>query len=131
MKNSKIANINIKLKDLFFKWMEITKPFHKLTNQQQSVVALLLYYYYKYKEEITNNKILWKIIFDYDTKMLIKEELGLEDAGFRNITHQLRKKKIIIDNKIASMYIPIIEKGNNNFKIIFNFNIVDGDRYFR
>ena len=68
MNNVKIANINIKLKDLFFKWIEITRPFHKLTNQQQSVLALLLYYHYKYKKEITNSKILWKMVFDYDTK---------------------------------------------------------------
>jgi|TARA_R110000822_G_scaffold152112_8_gene291359 hypothetical protein len=126
MKNSKVANINIKLKGLFFKWMEITKPFHKLTNQQQGVLALFLYYHYTYKEEITNQKILWKIIFDYDTKMLIKEELGLKDAGFQNIIHQLRKKGVIKNKRVTSAYIPNLEKQAKNFKIIFNFNIVDG-----
>tara|TARA_R110000851_G_scaffold315229_5_gene477632 strand:+ start:19362 stop:19742 length:381 start_codon:yes stop_codon:yes gene_type:complete len=126
MKNSKIANINIKLKDLFFKWMEITKPFHKLTSQQQKVLALFLFYHFKYKQEITNQKILWKIIFDYDVKMLIKEELGLKDAGFQNIMHQFRKKGIITNKKISSAYIPSLETGAKNFKIIFNFNVVDG-----
>lgn len=126
MKNTKIANINIKVKDLFFKWMEITKPFHKLTNQQQKVLALFLYYHYEYKKDITNNKILWNAVFDYDTKMLIKEELGLKDAGFQNIMHQFRKKNIIKDKKIISTYIPDLENKTNNFKIIFNFNIVDG-----
>jgi len=42
--NVKQANINIKLKNLFFKWLEITKPLHKLTQQEQDVLALLLYY---------------------------------------------------------------------------------------
>ena len=126
MKNSKVANINIKLKNLFFKWMEITKPFHKLTGQQQSVLALFLFYHYKYKQEITNQKILWKVVFDYDTKMLIKEELNLKDAGFQNIMHQLRSKGIIKDKKITPAYIPNLEKGAKEFKIIFNFNIVNG-----
>jgi len=126
MKNSKIANINIKLKDMFFKWMEITKPFHKLTGQQQQVLALFLFYHYKYKQEITNQKILWKVVFDYDTKMLIKEELELKDAGFQNIMHKFRKKGIIDNKKITSAYIPNLEEGTNNFKIVFNFNIVDG-----
>lgn len=126
MKNSKVANINIKLKDLFFKWVEITKPFHYLTGQQQNVLALFLFHHYNYKQDITNQKILWKIIFDYDTKMLIKEELNLKDAGFQNIMHQLRKKGIIIDNKINPNFIPSLEEGAKNFKIIFNFNIVDG-----
>jgi hypothetical protein len=126
MKNSKVANINIKLKDLFFKWMEITKPFHKLTNQQQEVLALFLFYHYKLKQEITNEKILWKVVFDYDTKMLIKEELGIVDAGFQNIMSKLRKNKIIFNNQISSAYIPSLEVGSKNFKIIFNFTVVDG-----
>ena len=126
MKNSKIANINIKLKDLFFKWMEITKPFHKLTGQQQRVLALFLFYHYTYKQEITNQKILWKVIFDYDTKMLIKEELELKDAGFQNIMHQLRKRGIFKNGKIVPAYIPNLKEGAKNFKIIFNFNIVNG-----
>ena len=128
MKNSKVANINIKLKDLFFKWMEITKPFHKLTGQQQNVLALFLYYHYKFKQEITNSKILWQGLFDYDTKMLIKEELGIKDAGFQNIMHQLRKKKIIDKKQISTAYIPNLEKDANNFKIIFNFTVINGHK---
>lgn len=124
MKNSKIANINITIKDLFLKWLEITRIFHKLTNQEIKVLALLLYYYYKYKKEITNDKILWKIVFDYDTKHLIKEELNIKDQGIQNILTSLRKKKVIVNNKISNAYIPNLEENNNNFKIIFNFNIV-------
>ncbi len=126
MKNAKVANINIKLKDLFFKWMEITKPFHKLNSQQQKVVALYLYYHYTYKKQITNPKILWKVVFDYDTKMLIKEELGMKDAGFQNIMYQLRQKGVVKKNTVLSAYIPNLEIKAKNFKIIFNFNIVNG-----
>lgn len=125
MKNTKIANINIRVKDLFFKWMEITKPFHHLTKQQQDVLALFLYYHYKYKKEITNNKILWKLVFDYDTKLLIREELDIKDAGFQNIMYKLRQKHIITNNKITPAYIPKLTKNSKNFKIVFNFNIVD------
>tara|TARA_R110000772_G_scaffold54130_2_gene123601 strand:+ start:4742 stop:5122 length:381 start_codon:yes stop_codon:yes gene_type:complete len=126
MKNSKTANINIKLKDLFFKWMEITKPFHKLTSQQQDVLALFLFYHYKYKSEITNPKILWKVVFDYDTKMLIKEELKIKDAGFQNIMSRLRGNGIIENKRIVSTYVPNLELKAKDFKIVFNFNIVDG-----
>lgn len=127
MKNVKQANINVKLKDLFFKWLEITKPLHKLTNQQQEVLALFLYYHYKIKHETTNEKILWKIVFDYDTKMKIKEDLNIKDNVLQNIMTHLRKRKIIIDNKISPIYIPSLELNSTNFKIIYNFNIVNND----
>ena len=131
MNNVKIANLNIKLKDLFFTWLDITKSFHKLNNQQQQVLALFLYYHYLYNKEITNEKILWKILFDYDTKLKIKEDEvfknGLSDNSFQNIMTHLRKKGIIKDNKISSVYIPEISIKSKNFKIIFNFNIVDNE----
>lgn len=126
MKNSRVANINIRLKDMFFKWMEITRPFHKLTPQQQSVLALFLYYHYEYQKDITNRKILWKTVFDYDTKLLIKEELGLKDPGFQNIMYLFRKQGFIKDGEISSFFIPNLTKGAKDFKIIFNFNIIDG-----
>ncbi len=131
MNNTKIANLNVKLKDLFFKWLDVTKAWHKLNNQQQQVLALLLYYHYRYKKDITNNKVLWRLLFDYDTKIKIKEdpvfEKELSDSALNNIFSILRKKKIIIDGEISPLYIPELASKSNNFKIIFNFNIIDND----
>lgn len=128
MSNSKIANLNVTLKNLFFRWLDITKSFHKLNNQQQQVLALLLYYHYVYRKETTNNKILWTIVFDYDTKMKIKEELNMNDNSFQNILTNLRKKKVIIDGEISSLFIPDLDLNSKNFKVIFNFNIVDNEK---
>lgn len=125
MKNVKQANINVSLKQLFFRWLDVTKSFHNLANQQQQVLALLLYHHYKLSKQITNEKILWKAVFDYDTKQLIEDELGISNQGLQNNLTKLRKKNIIKDNKILSRYVPKLEKDSKNFKVIFNFNIVD------
>lgn len=131
MSNSKAANINIKLKSLFFKWLEILKPWHDLNNQQQQVLALLLYYHYLYKKDITNNKILWKIVFDYDTRIKIIEDVcwkkGMNIGTLNNVLTMLRNKKVIIDNEVIKLYIPELELKSKTFKIIFNFNIVDNE----
>ena len=131
MSNIKVANLNVKLKDLFFKWLDVTKSFHKLNNQQQQVLALFLYYHYQLKKETTNDKILWKILFDYDTKLKIKEdaifEKGLSDNALQNILTFLRKKNIIIDGKISPVFIPELDLKAKNFKVVFNFNIVDNE----
>lgn len=131
MNNTKVANINIKLKLLFFRWLDILKPWHNLNNQQQQVLALLLYYHYLYKKDITNDKILWKIVFDYDTRQKIIEDdcwkKGMTINTLNNILTMLRNKKAIVDNKISNVYIPELDINSKNFKMIFNFNIVDNE----
>jgi hypothetical protein len=132
MINVKEANLNVKLKDLFLKWLDVTSSFHGLNNQQQQVLSLLLYYHYKYKKEITNNKILWKVVFDYDTKIKIMDDPLFEGKkmnsnGLHNILTTLRKKNIIIEGEIASKFIPELTNNCKSFKIIFNFNIVDNE----
>lgn len=131
MKNVKEATLNIKLKDLFFKWLDVTKSFHKLNNQQQQVLALLLYYHYQYKKEITNPKILWNVLFDYDTKLKIREDPVFKNEMSSNTLHNilsmLRKKNIIVDKQISAFFIPELSNDCKNFKIIFNFNITDNE----
>jgi hypothetical protein len=131
MSNIKTANINVKLKTLFFKWLDILKPWHNLNNQQQQVLALLLYYHYLYKKDTTNNKILWKIVFDYDTRLkIIEDEVfkkGLTVSSLNNILTVLRKKNVIINNQISNVYIPELDIKSKNFKMVFNFNIVDNE----
>lgn len=124
MKNIKQANINIHLKDLFTRWLDITSAFHNLTKQQKQVLGLFLYYHYKYQKEISNNKILWKVVFDYDTRQEVKNQLGIKDAVLQNILSKLRKDGIIKNNKIISTFIPELEQNSKAFKIIFNFNII-------
>lgn len=127
MSNIKTANLNVSLKQLFSRWLDITKAFHKLNNQEQEVLALLLYYHYILKKDITNTKILWKMVFDYDTKLKIKEELDMNDSIFQNNLTKLRKKNIIINNEVNPYFIPDLTVDSTNFKVIFNFNIVDNE----
>lgn len=126
MNNGKIANINTTIKNLFSRWLALTKPFHKLPKQPQNVLALLLYYNHIYKKDITKDSLRWIIVFDYDTKMLIKEELDMDDGRLQNVLSTLRKKGCIINNEIVSTYIPDLELESSVFKLIFNFKIIDG-----
>jgi len=124
MENIKVANLNVKIKNFFFRYVEFTRPFHKLTNQQQKVLALLLYYHYKLKKEITNNKILWKEVFDYDTKRLIADELEIGDQALHNLLSQLRVRNVIIDKQISPVYIPELSKTAKQFSLTFNFSLL-------
>lgn len=122
--NVKQANINIDLKKLFYHWLVITQPFHKLTPQQQKLLALFLYHHYILKQQITNEKILWKAVFDYDIKSEIREELGTTDQSIRNQLTRLKKLGVIQNGRIVSTYIPDLTSDAKNFKVVFNYNIV-------
>jgi hypothetical protein len=125
MKNIKVANINTTIKKLFKDWLYLTKIFHKLTDQQINILSLFLYEYYKLKKEVTNERIINEVLFDYKIKMKIKEELGIKDPSLQNAMTIFRKKGIVVNNQLSKLFIPQIEKDANNFKLIYNFNIIN------
>lgn len=122
MNNIRIANIKTTFKSLFKQWLLLTKSMHKLTPNEIDVLSLYLYYFYVYKEDIKNEGFLWKILFDYETKLKIRDELNIDDGTFQNIMTAFRKKQVIVDNKINPKYIPILNTKEKSFKIIFNLN---------
>lgn len=67
------------------------------------------------------------MLFDYDTKMLIKQELNIKDTVFQNTLSSLRKKNVIKNNKIINAYIPEVDNKATSFKVVFNLNIVNND----
>ena len=89
--NEKIASLNVTLKDLFFRWINVTQGFHKLNNQQSQVLALFLYYHYLYNRETTNTKILWNIVFDYDTKRKICDDPIFGEKGLASLQSYCRQ----------------------------------------
>ena len=125
MKNGKIANINVSIKRMFKKWLELTKPFHGLTKQEINILSLLLYYNHIYKKDIVNETIRWKYVFDYDTRVKIKEELNIKSESFENALSRLRQKNVIKNGQITSLFIPELAQNSKIFRIIFNLNIVD------
>lgn len=126
MRNTKIATLNVTIKDFFRQWLLVTRHFHKMTEGEIDLAALLLFYHYEFQKDITNDSVVWKVVFDYDTKLKIREELDITDNILQNRLSQLRRKKVIVDNKVSSYFIPSVEEGAENFKVIFNYNIKHG-----
>jgi hypothetical protein len=87
------------------------------------VVSLMLYYNSIEADNFKRDEDRWKKVFSYETKMLIKEELKIEDYTLQNILSSLRKKKVIVNNVITDYYIPKVNKDTKHFQVIFDFNI--------
>lgn len=125
MSNVKQAIIKTKYKSFFKHWLTLTEPLHKLNKKEIEVLALLLYYYFEFKKEINNDNLSWKLTFDHDTKSKIINELNLSsDQILQNVLTALRKKKIVLNNKINQSFIPEMDLTKSNiFSIIYKFEI--------
>ena len=127
MKTSKkVAVFKVNLENCILQFLMITKPMHKLTNQEINVLSALLYEYLLNKQNFKREEDLWKYVFDYDTKQKIKDKLDMGNAVFQNILTALRKKKVLVDNRIIALFIPNIEKTDEAFELTFRFLINNG-----
>ena len=99
MVSKKIAVFKVGTKKAIEQFLLITKPMHKLTNQEIKVLTLMLYIYHQEYTNFARDEDRWKYIFDYETKNKIKEELGINNPVFQNILTSLRKKGVVKDNK--------------------------------
>lgn len=127
-KKEKSANIKIDKKQFFHKWVEFTRPFHGLRKQLQQLLSLLLFHHYELGLVIKNEKILWKQVFDYDTKVLIMNEMDIQQSTMENMLTQLRKAGAINNNVINQAYVPNIDDSTESFTIKINFNFNDISR---
>jgi len=123
IKNTNIASFPVTYKQLFTYWLVVTKLLHKLTDKEIDLLAILLYKRMELSKDITNEKYLNKVLFDADTKKELEKELDVNNLRIQNILSSLRRKNVITDNRINPKFIPNIEHGAKNFRIVFNFEI--------
>lgn len=105
-------------KKFYRQYLELMNPFVKLRGKELDVLAQLLYYNNKLKS--IDEKHRWVVIFDYDNKQAIREELGLSEASLNNNLSALRKKGMIKNNKVIK---GLLIYPNKNSKLTFNFII--------
>ncbi len=123
MVNKKQATFKTSVMGCIEGFLNITKPMHKMTEQEIKIVTLFLYYYNEEKSNFAREADLWKHLFSYDMKLKIREKLGINNPVFQNLLTSLRKKKVIQDNKISSYYLLNINADDEAFELIFRFNL--------
>lgn len=79
------------------------QPFKDLRDKELKVLAQLLYYAYKYKNLPDRER--FRLVFDYDTRQEICENLGIPVGSLNNNLTALRIKKIVIDKTINKKFL--------------------------
>lgn len=120
MEKNKQVDLNVTPKQFFRYYLEVLKPLHNITPRESDVLSRLLYYdflYSNYDEKVRN-----KVIFDYDTKAQIREELNMTVHQFLNVLKSLRKKGALKGESINDNFKVYPD---NPFAITFQFTITD------
>lgn len=119
-KKAKFNTTKDKFFNQYLNLIKVFPPLNSLREKEIKVLAELLRLNDKYSGLAAD--LRWKIIFEYSTKVDIKDKLKLSDANFNNILSSLRKKKIIINNTIPEAYLITVDK---EFNLNITFNIAD------
>jgi hypothetical protein len=110
-------------KDFFKYWFVFLRPFHNLTDREIDVVVSFLKKRFELSQKISDTDILNKVLMGEDTKRQIREENNISLQHFQVIMGKLRKKNIIVDNKINPKFIPNIQEESKNFKLLLLFDL--------
>lgn len=107
-------------KDNFYRYyVELLNPIIKLRKRELDVLAKLMYFNNEYKD--LPEEVRFKIVFDYDTKKKIADDLSISMDVLNNNFSVLRSKNIIVENKLAKGF--QVYHDDDNFDLTFKFDI--------
>lgn len=118
----KTIPINTNKRKFFRQYVEILQPLFKIRAREADVLAALLYESYL-RRDIGDIRDRFKLVYDYDIKMKIREELKMSSSVFCNCMVRLRKKGILGKDDIIrpGFLINPIEEETIDIKFSFKF----------
>ena len=105
-------------------WLEIMRPLHNLTSKEMDYAAVLLKKRYRIAQEVTDQGMIDKLLFDEEVREDIRKEAGVSPSHAKAILYSMKRKKVIIGKKVNPMYIPVWTKGEP-FRWMFLFKNED------
>lgn len=117
----KELKLNTNSSRFFRQYLEVIKifsPYNKLRAKELDVLAEFMMYNNKHSSIEYEDR--WKLIMHYGVKVEIRDRLGMSEASFNNILSDLRKKKILVNNKIPEKFLFTI---GDHFEFKINFII--------
>lgn len=105
---------------LFRGYVELLQPMFKLRSREADVFAKLLQLNYD-KRDIKNLEDRFSLILSTKMRKQILEDLKIKDNVLQNTLSILRKKNMIVDNKVSAKF--HIYPLNSSFDIVFKLKV--------
>lgn len=107
--------------ELFLNWFLILKPLHNLSNKECILASKLYKYRNELKEVILDKEILDTTILSDTYRKKIIEEMDITMIHLQVLLTSLRKKNVIIDNRLNPKFIPHIK--DSELSLLIRFEI--------
>lgn len=117
----KSIKIPVNEKNIYYYFLIFTKPLHKLRPKEIELTAEIIYKFILEKDNFKLINDCWKKVFSYESKIEYCDNLNIKDYNLQNLLSSLRRKKVIVNNRVTKNYIPDIK--NKEFKLMFNFKM--------
>ena len=128
-RNSNIAKIPSKFDmDFFILWLSFLKPFHKLATKDIEVLAAYLLKRHELSLLVKDEHTLNNLLRSIDVRKEIRESAGMIVSQFNILCTKLRKTGALVDNVPNKRYIPNIEDGSNEYRLILIFDLNGKDK---
>lgn len=103
----------------FFKWWCIfLRPFIDLTDREVEVIASLLKQRWELSKRISDVGVLDAMTMSDDVKKAVIQECGITSQHFYVVKSALKKKGVIINDRIHSRLIPDVKEDDNGMFIL-------------
>lgn len=120
---TKVSKINTSLLNTIRYWIYLQRGKNDLSKKLKELLVLLIREYILLSNDVSNQKLRWKLVFDYEVRQKLAKEMDISSVSFENYLTRLRHLKIIIDNEINPIYVPDITLDTKTFILKFVFNI--------
>lgn len=107
--------------ELFLNWFLILRPLHNLSNKECILASKLYKYRDELKEVILDKEILDTTILSDTYRKKIIEEMDITMIHLQVLLTSLRKKNVIIDNRLNPKFIPHIK--DSELSLLIRFEI--------
>ena len=124
----RVANVKTTVRKFFHHWITVTYPIHNLGKTEKAVLAELLYFRYMLSQDVKNEDLVNKLLFDYEIKVKICEAIGIPKARMPLVLTLLRKKGIVKGRTLNKSYMPELKLGDKEFVMAYKFRLEDNEK---
>lgn len=107
-------------------WIEFLGPYHRLQNKTREVAARILVQYFKLKASISDESVLYEVLWSRTSRKDMCESLNMTQNSFQMALAKLKKGRVLLENnEINPVFIPPMPEDGKRFMLCIVFDMTE------